>query len=227
MGTFWASAAATACLRRLLCVKSVVRSSLAAFITRLSERLMDLEPATMAATLCSSLTFQLMNSSTSGWSMSTITILAARRVVPPDLMAPAARSKIFKNDIRPDERPPPDRGSPAERKEEKFVPVPEPNLNSRASRVTKSKMPPSDTKSSRMDWMKQACSCGCVYESTACVSCLVSGSTYQCPCGRPLMPYAQLNPLLNHCGELGAAICESSIHVSSSSKASASSCEAK
>ena len=35
--------------------------------------------------------------------MSTITILAARRVVPPDLMAPAARSPIFRKLIRPDE----------------------------------------------------------------------------------------------------------------------------
>ena len=43
-----------------------------------------------------------------GMIMSTTTIFAARRVVPPDLMAPAARSPIFKKDIRPDERPPPE-----------------------------------------------------------------------------------------------------------------------
>ena len=40
------------------------------------------------------------------------TILAARRVVPPDLMAPAARSPILRKLIRPDERPPPDSRSP-------------------------------------------------------------------------------------------------------------------
>src|ERR1700704_4182747 len=51
-----------------------------------------LEPVTRQATFCSSVTFQSMNCSMSGWSVSTITILAARRVVPPDLIAPAARS---------------------------------------------------------------------------------------------------------------------------------------
>jgi hypothetical protein len=34
--------------------------------------------------------------------------LGGRRVVPPDLMAPAARSPILRNDIRPDDLPPPD-----------------------------------------------------------------------------------------------------------------------
>ena len=61
------------------------------------------EPVTRAATFCSSFTFQLMYCSMSGWSTSTTTILAARRVVPPDLMAPAARSPILRNDIRPEE----------------------------------------------------------------------------------------------------------------------------
>src|SRR3546814_9095746 len=56
----------------------------------------------------------------SGWSRSTVTILAARRVVPPDLMAPAARSPIFRNDIRPEERPPPDSDSPSPRRAEKL-----------------------------------------------------------------------------------------------------------
>ena len=46
------------------------------------------EPVTSEATFCSSITFQSMNCSISGWSVSTITILAARRVVPPDLIAP-------------------------------------------------------------------------------------------------------------------------------------------
>ena len=45
--------------------------------------------------------------------------------------------------------------------EEKLVPVPEPYLNRRASRVHKSMMPPSLTRSSLTDWMKQACGCGC------------------------------------------------------------------
>ena len=63
--------------------------------------------------------------------------------------------------ISPDERPPPDSFSPSPRSLEKFDPVPEPYLNSRASRTQRSMMPPSFTRSSETDWMKQACGCGC------------------------------------------------------------------
>ena len=119
------------------------------------------DPATSAATFCSSVVFQPMKASMSGWSMSTATILAARRVVPPDLMAPAARSPILRKLIRPDERPPPDSRSPSPRMCEKFDPVPEPYLNRRASRTHRSMMPPSLTRSSPTLWMKQACGWGC------------------------------------------------------------------
>src|SRR6202041_1002304 len=90
-----------------------------------------------------------------------MTILAARRVVPPDLIAPAARSPILRKLIRPDDLPPPESFSPWPRNLEKFVPVPEPYLNSRASRTHKAMIPPSLTRSSEIDWMKQACGCGC------------------------------------------------------------------
>ena len=92
--------------------------------------------------------------------MSTDTILAARRVVPPDLMAPAARSPTLRNDIRPDDWPPPASRSPSPRSAEKLEPVPEPYLKSRASRTQRSMMPPSFTRSSETLWMKQACGCG-------------------------------------------------------------------
>ncbi len=107
-----------------------------------------LEPVTSAATFCSSITFQLMKCSISGWSTSTTTILAARRVVPPDLMAPAARSPILRKDMRPDDLPPPESGSLSPRRCEKLDPVPEPNLNKRASRTQRSMMPFSFTRSS-------------------------------------------------------------------------------
>ncbi len=123
-------------------------------------RASSLEPATSAATFCSSATFQPTNSSMSGWSTSTVTILAARRVVPPDLMAPAARSPILRKLISPDDLPPPESGSFAPRSAEKLVPVPEPYLNSLASRTHRSMMPPGLTRSSPMLWMKQACGCG-------------------------------------------------------------------
>src|SRR5499433_4374947 len=102
--------------------------------------------------------------------MSTTTILAARRVVPPDLMAPAARSPILRKLISPDDLPPPESRSPSPRRREKLLPVPEPYLNRRASRTQRSMMPPSLTRSSAIDWMKQACGCGCSYEDDDLVS---------------------------------------------------------
>ena len=89
-----------------------------------------------------------------------MTIFAALLVVPPDFIAPAALSPIFRNDITPEETPPPESCSPSPLKFEKFVPVPEPNLNRRASLTQRSIIPPSFTKSSSMDCIKQACGCG-------------------------------------------------------------------
>src|SRR6267143_7243292 len=105
-----------------------------------------------------------------------MTILAARRVVPPDLMAPAARSPILRNDIRPLDLPPPERGSPSPRRLEKFEPVPEPYLKMRASRTQRSMMPPSLTRSSLIDWMKQACGAGRSYALVARVIAPLDGS---------------------------------------------------
>src|SRR3989339_1448163 len=114
------------------------------------------EPATREATFCSSTTFQLIYSSMSGWSISRVTILAALLVVPPDLIAPAERSPIFKNDISPDDLPPPLKDSFAPLISEKLEPVPEPYLNSLASRTHKSIIPPSLTRSSFTDCIKHA-----------------------------------------------------------------------
>ena len=129
---------------------------------------------------------------------------AARRVVPPDLIAPAARSPILRKLINPLDMPPPESGSSEPLKAEKFEPVPDPYLKSRASRVQRSMMPPSLTRSSLTDWMKHACGCGWVYASSARVTVPVSGSEMKCPCEGPEIPYAQFNPVLNHCGLFGA-----------------------
>ena len=67
-------------------------------------------------------------------------------------------------------------------------------------------MPPSFTRSSLTLWMKQAWGCGCVYASEASEGSPVLGSTIQCPCAGPVMPYAKFRPVLNHCGLLGAHI---------------------
>jgi hypothetical protein len=85
--------------------------------------------------------------------MSRVTIFAARRVVPPDLMALAERSAIFRKEMSPEETPPPDSRSLAARILEKLEPVPDPYLKSRASLVTRSMMPPSLTRSSSTERM--------------------------------------------------------------------------
>ena len=119
-------------------------------------------PITRAETFSSSLAFQSMNSSISGCDKSRQTIFAARRVVPPDLIAPAALSPIFRKDSSPLDVPPPESGSPLPRIFEKFDPVPEPYLNRRASLFQSpiiESVPP--TKLSLTLWIKHACGCGC------------------------------------------------------------------
>ncbi len=108
----------------------------------------------------SSTFFQSMNASMSGWSTSRITILAARRVVPPLLIAPAARSPILRKLITPDDLPPPESGSFSARMAEKLEPAPDPNLKMRASRTHRSMIPPGLTRSSLTPSMKQAWGAG-------------------------------------------------------------------
>src|SRR5713101_4257948 len=91
-------------------------------------------PASMSAqAFFSSSALQLMKSTMSGWSVFRITIFAARRVLPPDLMTPANASYPFINETGPDAVPPPARLSFEERSVERFEPVPEPHLNSMPS----------------------------------------------------------------------------------------------
>src|SRR5262245_39895368 len=59
-----------------------------------------------------------------------MTIFAARRVLPPDLMAPANESKPRMNETGPDAVPPPFRCSRDERRLDRFDPVPDPYLKS-------------------------------------------------------------------------------------------------
>src|SRR5713226_808882 len=74
-----------------------------------------------------------MKSTMSGWSVFRITIFAARRVLPPDLMTPANASYPFMNDTGPDAVPPPASSSRDDRIGDRLVPVPDPNLNSMPS----------------------------------------------------------------------------------------------
>src|SRR5512147_1818668 len=87
-----------------------------------------------------------------------MTIFAARRVLPPDLMAPANASKPRMNETGPDAVPPPLRCSRDERRLERFEPVPEPYLNSMPSVLARPRI---DCMVSSTELMKQAEHCGC------------------------------------------------------------------
>src|SRR5580765_6732011 len=105
----------------------------------------------------SSSTLQLMNSAMSGCSALRMTIFAARRVLPPDLITPANASKPFMNETGPDAVPPPARSSLDERMFERFDPVPEPNLNSIPSVFARPRI---DSIVSCTELMKHAEHCG-------------------------------------------------------------------
>ena len=125
--------------------------------------------------------------------------------------------------MSPDDVPPPDNFSMRPRSLEKFVPVPEPYLKTRASFFTSSKM---DMRSSATDWMKHAETCGRAYESAVICTVFVARSTAKLP-PEPPMPYSWNRPQLNHTGELNAPIWCTSMYDSSASNASASSGVAK
>ena len=137
-----------------------------------------------------------MKSSTSGWSASRMTILAARRVLPPLLMVPAEASAPRMKLTGPLAEPPPARDSREERIRLRLMPAPEPPL----------KMVPSSTYQFRMDdiWssterMKHAEACW----------------------GTPA------TPMLNHTGELNAALWVTIRCLSSSAKVAASASSTK
>src|SRR5215217_6396508 len=98
-----------------------------------------------------------MNSRTSGWLALRMTILAARRVLPPDLITPANASKPFMNETGPEAVPPPASSSFDERIAERLLPVPEPNLNSMPSVFARPRM---DSIVSSTALMKHAEHCG-------------------------------------------------------------------
>src|SRR4029434_6814941 len=92
-------------------------------------------------------------SRTSGWSALRMTILAARQVLPPDLITPAEASAAFMNDTGPEAVPPPASCSLAERICDKLTPEPEPPLKMTPSLRYQSRI---ESMVSSTDRMKQA-----------------------------------------------------------------------
>src|ERR1041385_2840738 len=148
-----------------------------------------------AAALSSSLALHQMNSRMSGWSTSSTTIFAARRVLPPALIVPAHESAPRMKETGPEAVPPLASGSIEPRIFDRLMPEPEPPRKMLPSLVFHARI---DSIVSCTERMKQAEHCG-----------------------------RSSKPTLNHTGELKAAIWCSRMCVSSCSKASASSAEAK
>src|SRR5437867_4736863 len=127
---------------------SVTRTELLAFWyciekESLPSRSMSNPASRSARAFRSSTALHQMKSRMSGWSEFRITIFAARRVLPPDLMVPAEASAPRMKLTGPLAVPPPASGSREDRMLDRFSPEPDPPL----------KMVPSSTYQLRMDDM--------------------------------------------------------------------------
>src|SRR5213075_979568 len=86
-----------------------------------------------------------------------MTIFAARRVLPPDLITPANESYPRMNDTGPDAVPPPASNSFDERMPDRFDPVPDPYLNNIPSVLARPRI---ESMVSLTELMKHAEHCG-------------------------------------------------------------------
>src|SRR3954453_17203973 len=116
-----------------------------------------------AAAFSSSCALHQMKSLMLVWSTSSTTILAARRVLPPDLIVPAQESAPRMNETGPEAVPPLDRGSIEPRMLDRLMPEPEPPRKMRPSRVFQSRI---ESIVSSTERMKQAEHCGCSSKPT-------------------------------------------------------------
>src|SRR6187402_431180 len=112
---------------------SVTRTELFAFwywidALSLPSRSMSKPASRSARAFCSSLALHQMKSRMSGWSTLRITIFAARRVLPPDLMVPALASAPRMKLTGPLAVPPPASDSFDERIRLRLMPEPDPPL---------------------------------------------------------------------------------------------------
>src|SRR5215469_5558223 len=156
--------------------------------------------ATSAWALASSFCLHSMKSTMSGWSMLRMTILAARRVLPPDLMTPAKASKPFMKLSGPEAVPPPESCSVEERSGERLVPVPLPHLKSIPSVLARVRIESSE---SCTELMKQAEHCGFLYPVTPNSTRPSVG--FQCQFCASELGSMRSQPTLNQTGELKAA----------------------
>src|SRR6478672_4891859 len=140
---------------------SLTRTELLAFwyctdTMSLPPRSMSKPASRSARILSSSRALVSTNSSMSGWSTSSTTILAARRVAPPDLIVPAEASAPRMKETGPEAVPPEDSSSLEERMRERFRPAPEPPLKMKPSSLYQLRIDSIESSTARM---KQALTC--------------------------------------------------------------------
>ncbi len=122
------------------------------------------KPASRSASaFSSSCALHQTNASMSGWSTSSTTIFAARRVLPPDLIVPAQASAPRMKETGPEARPPLLRCSVEPLMFERLMPEPEPPRKIWPSLVFQSRI---DSMVSSTLRMKQAEHCGCSSKPT-------------------------------------------------------------
>src|SRR6476619_1064544 len=144
---------------------SLTRTELLAFwywteTMSLPPRSMSKPASRRARILSSSRAFVSTNSSMSGWSTSSTTILAARRVAPPDLMVPADASAPRMKATGPDAVPPEDSTSLDDRMRERFRPAPEPPLKMKPSSLYQFRIESIESSTDRMKHAETCCGLG-------------------------------------------------------------------
>src|SRR3954469_4420967 len=116
------------------------------------------KPASLSARiLSSSRALVCTNSSMSGWSTSSTTIFAARRVAPPDLMVPAEASAPRMKDTGPEAVPPEESSSLDERIRERLRPAPEPPLKMKPSSLYQLRIESIESSTERMKQAETCC----------------------------------------------------------------------
>src|SRR5919112_534934 len=144
---------------------SVTRTELLAFwywteVMSRPPRSMSKPASRSARIFSSSRALVSMNSSMSGWSTSSTTILAARRVAPPDLIVPAEASAPRMNETGPDAVPPLDSSSLEERMRERLRPAPEPPLKMNPSSLYQLRIESIESSTERMKQAETCCGDG-------------------------------------------------------------------
>src|SRR5919199_6922828 len=126
-------------------------------VMSLPPRSMSNPASRRARILSSSRDLVSMNSSMSGWSTSRITILAARRVAPPDLIVPADASAPRMKLTGPEAVPPLLSSSRDERMRDRLTPDPEPPLKIIPSSLYQSRIESIESSTARMKQAETCC----------------------------------------------------------------------